>query len=86
MFDGSRTAELARAGIVIKSPIGVVTKFSFQLDFNCLNNQVKYEALIIGLEILIELRTRNVHILDNSQHVIRQLNGEYNCSNESLIA
>ncbi|XP_059627432.1 uncharacterized protein LOC132270260 [Cornus florida] len=55
MFDGSSTADGAGAGIVIISPAGRKALFSFFLDFKCSNNQAEYEALIIGLEILIEM-------------------------------
>lgn len=78
MFDGSRTTQSVGAGIVIESPIGRVIEFSFQLDFDCSKNQAEYEALIIGLEILIKLKARNGHILGDSQLATKQLNGEYN--------
>ncbi|XP_059669178.1 uncharacterized protein LOC132314320 [Cornus florida] len=55
MFDGSSTADGAGAGIVIISPAGRKASLSFFLDFKCSNNQAEYEALIIGLEILIEM-------------------------------
>ena len=54
-FDGSRTEKSTRAGIVIISPKGIKTTLSFNLAFKCTNNQAKYEALVIGLEILMEL-------------------------------
>ena len=44
-----------RAGIVIVSPKGIKTTLSFNLAFKCTNNQAKYEALVICLEILLEL-------------------------------
>ncbi|XP_059669124.1 uncharacterized protein LOC132314258 [Cornus florida] len=59
MFDGSSTADGAGAGIVIISPAGRKASFSFFLDFKCSNNQAEYEALIIGLEILIEMAVRD---------------------------
>ncbi|XP_068317105.1 (+)-neomenthol dehydrogenase-like [Pyrus communis] len=43
------------------------------------NNQAKYEALIIGLEILMELEATEVEVFGNSELVINQLNGEYKC-------
>ncbi|XP_059650407.1 uncharacterized protein LOC132296208 [Cornus florida] len=55
MFDGSSTADGAGAGIVIILPAGRKASFSFFLDFKCSNNQAEYEALIISLEILIEM-------------------------------
>ena len=54
-FDGSSTEKFAGAGIVIISPKGIKTTLSFNLAFKCTNNQIKYEALVTGLEILMEL-------------------------------
>ena len=54
-FDGSSTKKSARVGIVIISSKGINTTLSFNLAFKCTNNQAKYEALVIGLEILMEL-------------------------------
>ncbi|OMO77081.1 hypothetical protein CCACVL1_15211 [Corchorus capsularis] len=77
-FDGSKTELGAGAGIVLTSPSGKVFKFSFSLLFKCSNNQAEYEALIAGLELLIELKTYSVLIKGDSQLVIGQLsvNGE----------
>ena len=65
-FDGSSTESSAGAGIVIISPFGVKTTLSFNLDFDCTNNQAEYEALVIGLEILQELRAENMLIMGDS--------------------
>ena len=54
-FDGSSTEKFVGAGIVIISQIGIKITLSFNLAFKCTNNQVKYEALVIGLDILLEL-------------------------------
>ena len=52
-FDGSSTEKSVRAGIVIISQKEIKTTISFNLAFKCTNNQAKYEALVISLEILI---------------------------------
>ena len=54
-FDGSSTEKSAGAGIIIISPKGIKTTLYFNLAFKYTNNQAKYEALVIGLEILIEI-------------------------------
>ena len=54
-FDGSSTEKFARAGTVITSPKGIKTTLSFNLAFKCTNNQIEYEALVTGLDILMEL-------------------------------
>ena len=71
----------AGAGIVIISPKWIKTTISFNLAFKCTNNQIEYEALVIGLEILLELGAQEVHIIVDSKLVLRQLTGEYKCNN-----
>ena len=84
-FDGSSTEKSVGAKIVIISPKGIKTTLSFSLAFKCTNNQVEYEALVIGLEILMELGAQEVNIIRDSQLVLRQLTGEYKC-NSLLLA
>lgn len=62
-FDGSSTKDFTRAEVVIDSPKGVKTIFSFNLDFKCTNNQAEYEALVIGLEILLNLKAKEVYAI-----------------------
>jgi hypothetical protein len=50
-----------------------------------LNNVAEYEALITGLEILLELRAKSVEIKGDLELVLRQLTKEYKCVKESLI-
>ncbi|CAL2270662.1 unnamed protein product [Prunus armeniaca] len=47
--------------------------YSFQLDFQCTNNRAEYEALIIGLEMLVELGIQSVEILGDSMLVLKQI-------------
>ena len=79
-FDGSSTKKSGVARIVIISQKGIKTIISFNLAFKCTNNQAKYEALIIGLEILLELGAQEVRIIEDSQLVLRQLTREYKCN------
>ena len=60
--------------------MGVKTALSFNLTFECTNNQVKYEALVIGLEILLELGAKDVQVIGDSQLILQQLTGEYKCN------
>ena len=84
-FDGFSTENSTGAGIVIISPKGIKTTLSFNLAFKCTNNQAEYEALVIGLEIFLELKAQEVHIIGDSQLVLWQLIGEYKC-NSLLLA
>ncbi|GKU97768.1 hypothetical protein SLEP1_g10860 [Rubroshorea leprosula] len=79
-----RTKTMSGAGVVVISPSGLKTQMSFQLDFDCTNNQAEYEALIIGLEMLVELKVSMVEVIGDSQLVLKQLSGEYKCTSLAL--
>ena len=65
---------------MIISPRGVKTTLSFNIAFECTNNQAEYEALVIGLEILPELGEKDVQVIGDSQLVLRQLTWD-KCNN-----
>ena len=46
--------------------------FSYKLYFDCTNNVVEYEALIIGLDILKRMKDKKVCIYGYSKLVINQ--------------
>ena len=69
-FDGSSTKNSVGVRIVIISPTGIKTTLSFNLALKCTNNQAKYEALVIGFEILLELGAQEVLIIRDSQLVL----------------
>ncbi|KAL6288367.1 hypothetical protein ACE6H2_005877 [Prunus campanulata] len=83
-FDSSSTEARSWAGVMIESPQGQRWQFAFQLDFKCTNNQAEYEALIIGLEILKEMKATRVLVYGDSQLVINQLTGEYQYTSKNL--
>ena len=79
-FDGSCTQNAAGARVAIIDPGGNHHCYSFLLDYQeTTNNRAEYEALIIGLEILMELGAIEVEVFGDSELVINQLNGEYKC-------
>ncbi|KAM2611622.1 hypothetical protein TB2_031682 [Malus domestica] len=83
-FDSSSTSSSAGVGVVIQSPNHDRWYFSLKLDFDCTNNQAEYEALIIDLGILHDLRATRALILGDSELVINQLNGSFRCMSCTL--
>nr|XP_025628487.1 uncharacterized protein LOC112721656 [Arachis hypogaea] len=83
-FDGSKNKDGAGVGILIISLEDIPSEFLFELKYPCSNNVVEYEALILGLEILIEKGVLEVQILGDSQLVLKQLSKEFKCNNEML--
>ncbi|KAM2194355.1 hypothetical protein ACFX1R_028507 [Malus domestica] len=78
-FDGSSTSSSAGVGVVIQSLNHDRWYFSLKLDFDCINNQAEYEALIIGLGLLHDLRATRALVFGDSEFVINQLNGSFCC-------
>jgi ribonuclease HI len=54
-FDGSMTKTRAGVGLLFISPLGVHMRYVIRLYFTTSNNVAKYEALVNGLRIAIEL-------------------------------
>ena len=50
---------------------------SYKLYFDCTNNVSEYEALIMGIEKLIELKVKNVYIYGDFDLIINQVKGVY---------
>ncbi|XP_050378272.1 uncharacterized protein LOC126795482 [Argentina anserina] len=84
-FDGSSTYHLSGAGVALVNPSGVRHCYFFQLEWKCTNNQTEYEAIIIGLELLLDLEVTEVEVLCDSLLVINQLKGVYKCNNFTLL-
>lgn len=84
-FDGSRHRKGTGIGILIISPQGVPTKIKLRIDGECSNNKADYEALLIGLETILSLGVRELIIRGDSELVIKQLTGEYQCISENLL-
>ena len=45
----------------------------FEINKDCSNNKAKYEALILGLEILVKKGIKVVEIIGDSQFIIKQV-------------
>jgi hypothetical protein len=71
---------------VIRPPNQLENELFIQLEFECTNNQAKYEALVSGLDILIEMGVRRVEIFGDSKLVIQQIKGKSQCLDGRLNA
>ena len=85
-FDGSLMKKGADPGLVFVSPLGVHMRYMVWLHFPSSNNIAKYEALINGLRIAIELGIRRLDICDDSQLVVNQVMKESSCHDAKMAA
>ncbi|MCH79701.1 hypothetical protein A2U01_0000455, partial [Trifolium medium] len=84
-FDGSCHKRGSGIGIMIISPKNIPTKFMYKLSSYCLNNEAEHEALITGLELLIQFKANNIIIRGDSQLVVNQINGNYRREKKNLL-
>jgi hypothetical protein len=59
-FDGSACRECQGVGIVLISPRGAIFEQSVRLQYFCMNNQAKYEAILLGLQVLSSMGVKHV--------------------------
>ncbi|XP_059064753.1 uncharacterized protein LOC131856833 [Cryptomeria japonica] len=76
-FDGSRCQTSLGAGVVFVSLEGKLVPLSFRLEFNCTNNIVEYEALIVGFRAVISMGVKNIRIHGDSKLIVNQVIGAY---------
>jgi ribonuclease HI len=68
------------------SPNRACFEMSSRLEYFCSNNQVEYEALLFGLEILESMGVKNVEAFGDSLLVVHQASGKYQYLDVSLNA
>ena len=83
-FDGSSCKQGGGIGIVIISPRGASFKFALPTEPMITNNQAQYEAVLKGLQLLHEVKAKSIEVFGDSQLIINQLIGLYECKEETL--
>ena len=68
--DGALSAIGAGAGIVIVTPEGIRLEHSFRLGFKASNNEAEYEALLVGLKIVLGMCARDIEAYSDSRLVV----------------
>lgn len=57
---------------------------AIRLGFPSSNNEVEYEAILVGLNIALTLSTTKLEIYNDSQLVIGQILGKYEAKDEHM--
>jgi ribonuclease HI len=63
--------------VILENTEGVAIEYSLRFDFPTSNNQVKYEACLVGIRMAKELGSTDVTIYSGSRLVVSQIKGEY---------
>ncbi|KAM2618530.1 hypothetical protein TB1_034795 [Malus domestica] len=84
-FNVSARADGAGAEVVFMSPQRQILPYSFQLSELCSNNVAEYQALIIGLQMAINMEITALEIYGDSKLIINQLLTEYEVRKDDLV-
>ena len=84
-FDGAACQEGAGAGVVFISPQRQILLYSFLLSELWSINVAEYQALIIGMQMAIEMGISQLEIFGDSKLIINQILEQYDVKKEDLI-
>ena len=82
--DGSSNRRAGGAGVVIQTPEGHKIECMIRLDFPTTNNKAEYKALVARLDLAKAVGAENVVVHCDSQVVMSQINGNYECKSERM--
>ncbi|XP_019223390.1 PREDICTED: uncharacterized protein LOC109205168 [Nicotiana attenuata] len=74
--DGSSNIKGASLGVVLISPSGKIIRQTIKY-YPITNNEAKYEAMVVGLELAKEMGIEQIEIKSDSQLVVNQMQGNY---------
>ena len=84
-FDGAANHEGKGIGVVLESESGQHYPMEANLQFNCTNNMVEYEACILGLKMAIDMNVYELLVIKVSDFLINQVQGEWVVKNPKII-
>lgn len=73
------------ASVVLMEPGGQLYLHAYSLSYFCKNNSTKYEALLLGLTLVVELKVKHLLVYGDSLLVIQQTNGDFEIWEAHLI-
>ena len=74
--DGATNHRGFGMGLVLMSPERIIIEKSMRLGFSTTNNEVEYEALLVGMTMVQKMGGKTVEIFFNSRLVVGQVQGE----------
>ncbi|XP_075645237.1 uncharacterized protein LOC142616239 [Castanea sativa] len=74
--DGAVNQRGSGVGLVVVSPEKIIIEKSLRLGFLAMNNEAKYEALLVGMTMVQKMKGRIVELFSDSRLVISQVKGE----------
>ena len=74
--DGVANQKGFGVGLVVVSPEKITIEKSLRLGFSTTNNETKYKALLVGIDMVQKMGGRTVKVFLDSRLVVSLVNGE----------
>ncbi|XP_074271071.1 uncharacterized protein LOC141594993 [Silene latifolia] len=84
--DGASNAKGAGVGLVLKSPKGDLIVQAVRGEFKATNNEVEYEALILGLKLALDMKIRHLKVYSDSKLIVNHINDCYEARDSRMMA
>ena len=84
-IDGASNAQGSEVGLILTNFEGVITEYTFRFNFKASNNQVEYEALLVGLKIIKELDIDSLKVFTDSQLIAGQIKDKFEVRDPIMI-
>ncbi|GLT79171.1 hypothetical protein SLA2020_506680 [Shorea laevis] len=72
--NGASSSKGSGAGAILIGPDGYHSEHALKFNFEATNNMAEYEALLLGLQLALELKVAVIQIYSDSQLVVNQVN------------
>ena len=82
--DGASRSSGSRVGLLLQSPTGEQLEQAIRLEFPASNNEVEYEAILPGLDLVFALSVSKLRVYNDSQLVVRHVQEEYGVKDEHM--
>ena len=69
-IDGSSDGKGSGARVILEGPNGITLEYLLKFDFQAINNQAEYEALVASLQLAKEVGVKTLSIRSDCQLVI----------------
>ena len=68
--DGSLNIYGSGARIILTTPEGIYLEYTFRFGFQASNNEVEYEALLVGLQLATSMGAQQLQVYSDSQLIV----------------
>ena len=80
--DGAANAQESGARLILTSSEGIDIEYALRFGFQASNNEVEYEAVIAGLNLVHSMEVDQLEVCSDSQLVVKQIEDTYEAKGE----